>query len=196
MDPPAFLRIAVIVEIGLFALIGLTYRFRSFTSEPIDRRQEGPVILLGLRLTALAMLVAAILWMVDPQLLAWSTVPLPAIVRWSGVALIAMGGLFFVWTLHNLGRNLTDTVVIRREHRLVTTGPYRWVRHPFYLSFALCAIGFALATANPLFLVNGSIVFGFLVARTRIEEDRLIQRFGDDYRDYMSRVGRFWPRMK
>ena len=44
-----------------------------------------------------------------------------------------------------------------------------------------------------LFLTS-LIPFAFLVARTRIEEDKLVERFGDEYRDYMQKTGRFWPR--
>ncbi len=46
-------------------------------------------------------------------------------------------------TLRSLGKNLTDTVVTRRAHTLVTSAPYRWVRHPFYdaLALAVLAVG-------------------------------------------------------
>ena len=101
-----------------------------------------------------------------------------------------------VWTFHNLGKNLTDTVVTRQEHSLITSGPYRWVRHPFYLAGALGALGVCLATANWFFAVLGAVVLIFLYRRTRIEEAKLVERFGDDYRSYMQRVGRFLPRLR
>jgi len=43
-----------------------------------------------------------------------------------------LGGGLLIWTLRTLGANLTDTVITRKEHTLVTSGPYRWVPHPFY----------------------------------------------------------------
>jgi len=57
-----------------------------------------------------------------------------------------------------LGKNLTDTVVTRKEHTLVTSGPYRWVRHPF-----LCGVGFErggqlAATANWFYLLMGLVL--------------------------------------
>ena len=96
----------------------------------------------------------------------------------------------------NLGKNLTDTVVTRKDHTLVTRGPYRYVRHPFYLSCALCVLGGSVAMANWFIPLAGAIPFGFLVARTRIEEEKLVERFGVEYQDYMRRVGRFVPRLK
>ena len=64
--------------------------------------------------------------------MAWASVPIPLWLRWCGFILIGCWGLLFVWTFQTLGKNLTDTVVTRKDHTLVTTGPYRYVRHPFY----------------------------------------------------------------
>jgi protein-S-isoprenylcysteine O-methyltransferase Ste14 len=91
---------------------------------------------------------------------------------------------------------VTDTVVTRKEHTLVTTGPYRWVRHPFYVAFALAVLANSLVTANWFLFVTGGVVFVLLVVRTRKEEHRLIERFGDEYRAYMRRTGRFFPLLK
>ncbi len=178
-----------------FLPFGLYHRIRSnLTGEKLDRWQEGAFILFGLRLSGLPWFIGGIVWMVDPKLMAWASVPLPLWVRWSGFILIAFWGVLFVWTFQTLGTNLTDTVVTREEHTLVTTGPYRFVRHPFYLAFCLAVVGGSIVTANLFLLLTGMIPFGFLVARTRIEEEKLIERFGDEYRDYIARTGRFWPR--
>jgi protein-S-isoprenylcysteine O-methyltransferase Ste14 len=112
-----------------------------------------------------------------------------------GFILIAVWGVLFVWTFQTLGKNLTDTVVTRMEHTLVTTGPYRYVRHPFYLSFLIAVIGGGIVTANWYLFLTSLLPFAFLVARTRIEEEKLVERFGDEYREYMARTGRFWPRL-
>jgi protein-S-isoprenylcysteine O-methyltransferase Ste14 len=88
-----------------------------------------------------------------------------------------------------------DTVVTRKEHTLVTTGPYRYVRHPFYLAFFIAALGGSLIAANWFLLLASLLPIGFLVARTPIEEEKLIERFGNDYRQYMSATGRFFPKL-
>jgi protein-S-isoprenylcysteine O-methyltransferase Ste14 len=115
--------------------------------------------------------------------------------RWAGVGLGVLAAALLVWTFRSLGKNITDTVVTRKVHFLVMTGPYRWVRHPFYFSLALAVLANSLVTANWYVFSTGAMVFVLLVLRTSKEEENLIERFGDDYRQYMARTGRFWPRL-
>ena len=185
--------------IGVFLAImpfAVYFRIRSLTSEKLDRWQEGPCILFGLRLGAIPFFVGCIVWMIDPRWMAWSSLPIPSWLRWIGLALLMCVGLLLIWTFRYLRGNLTDTVVTRREHFLVTTGPYQYVRHPFYVSFALGVLAGGMVAANWFILLTGMIPFAFIVARTKIEEEKLVERFGDDYQDYMRRVGRFVPRLR
>jgi protein-S-isoprenylcysteine O-methyltransferase Ste14 len=135
-----------------------------------------------------------LLFLIEPAWMRWSALELAVWLRWVGVGLGAAVGLFIVWTFRHLGKNLTDTVVTRKEHTLVTTGPYRWVRHPFYVAIGLNVLALFLATANWFVLLTGSILFFLIYLRTRKEEENLVARFGAGYRDYMARTGRFWPR--
>lgn len=189
-------RLTLIIVVAAFAPFAVYRRIRSKTDEKLDRWQEGVFILFGLRLSGLPMFVGGIAWMIDPQWMAWSSIGIPLWLRWIGVAVVGCWGILLVWTFQNLGKNLTDTVVTRKDHALVTSGPYRFVRHPFYLSFALGIFGGSLAMANWFMLLAGVIPLGFLVARTRIEEEKLVERFGVEYQNYMRRVGRFVPRLK
>ena len=174
--------------------IGVYYRFKSqATGEKLDRRQEGLFILATLRPVGLAFWLGLVAFMINPSRMAWSSVPLPAWLRWTGVVILGVAcGLLF-WTFRSLGSNLTDTVVTRREHTLVTHGPYRWVRHPFYDSAALSVVGCFLVVSNWFLLLTGGVVLILLVVRTRTEEEKLLARFGDAYRRYMERTGRFLP---
>ncbi len=135
-----------------------------------------------------------IAYMVNPSWMAWSSVSLPGWLRWIGVGLGVIAGGLLIWTLHSLGKNLTDTVVTRREHTLVTSGPYRWVRHPFYDSLALCVLANSLATANWFIFFSGVLLILLIVVRTRREEEKLLARFDDAYRAYVERTGRFLPK--
>jgi protein-S-isoprenylcysteine O-methyltransferase Ste14 len=175
--------------------IGLYYRIRSqATREKLARREEGIFIMVGLRLCGLLAWIAIATYLINPAWMAWSLVALPAWLRWISavISLFAVPPLLF-WTFQSLGKNLTDTVVTRREHTLVTHGPYRWVRHPFYDVVFLWGLSFSLLTANWLLALLGGSAFAMMVVRTRIEEDKLIERFGDEYRTYMERTGRFLP---
>jgi protein-S-isoprenylcysteine O-methyltransferase Ste14 len=172
------------------------HRLRSRTGEPLDRRAEGLLILLTLRPLGLAMMAGLAAFMISPPSMAWSSLSLPAWVRWTGVGTGVLSAGLLAWTLANLGRNLTDTVVTRREHSMVSSGPYRRVRHPFYDAVALGVLANGLTAANWFLLGTGGLVVVLLVARTRREEERLVRRFGDAYRTYMSRTGRFLPRLR
>jgi protein-S-isoprenylcysteine O-methyltransferase Ste14 len=180
---------------GFLAVVLVTgfHRIKAGTREPLDRRQEGLFILWTLRPVALFFWGAVFAYMINPGWMAWSSLPLPIWVRWTGAGICAAAiGLLF-WTLRSLGTNLTDTVVTRRTHTLVTHGPYQWVRHPFYGCFALLLLGTALIAANWFMLVTGILVMLLLIIRTRTEEEHLLARFGEPYRAYMSRTGRFVP---
>ena len=106
-----------------------------------------------------------------------------------------VAGVLIVWTFHTLGKNLTDTVVTRKEHNLVTNGPYRWVRHPFYDAMALAILANALVAANWFLLLSGGLALALIFVRTRTEEEQLLARFDESYRAYMKRTGRFFPRL-
>jgi protein-S-isoprenylcysteine O-methyltransferase Ste14 len=194
-DEQLFRTILVVSAVLLFP-VTIFHRVRSqATGESLDRWQEGPLILFTLRPIGIATMLGLVAYMINPAWMAWSTMPVPVWLRWIGVALGALGGSLLVWTLRSIGKNLTDTVVTRREHTLVTKGPYRWVRHPFYDAVALSVTANALVAANWFLLAGGILTLALIVLRTGREEERLIARFGDAYREYMGRTGRFLPRV-
>ena len=189
-------RFILILGIAVIVPIGAYHRIKSqATGEKLDRHQEGIFILVTLRPIGIAFMAGLVTYMINPALMAWSSVALSNWLRWSGVVIGITGGLLLAVTFKTLGKNLTDTVVTRAAHTLVTRGPYRWVRHPFYLATALAVVANTLVTANWFLALTGGITFGLLVLRTRIEEEKLIERFGEDYKEYMKRTGRLLPRL-
>lgn len=196
MSDDLALRVVLIVDLLLLFPLMAYHRIKAHTNEKLDRRQEGLFILATLRPIALVFFVGAGTYLVNPARMAWSSVPLPMWLRWSGttgVFALCWGLLF--WTLRGLGTNLTDTVVTRREHTLVTSGPYRWVRHPFYDSLALLLLAIALTAANGFLLLTGVLFFVLIAIRTRTEEAKLLARFGEPYRAYQRRTGLFLPKI-
>jgi protein-S-isoprenylcysteine O-methyltransferase Ste14 len=188
-----------VLGVGFLAVLIITlyHRLRSWASkERLDRRQEGLFVLATLRPVGLLLWLGVIAYLVNPAWMAWSSVPLPAWLRWSGVGVYAIGVALLTWTLRRLGTNLTDTVVTRRAHTLVTQGPYRWVRHPFYDAMALLIVAIALIAANWFVLVTGVVVFLLLAVRAQTEEAHLFARFGDAYRTYSESTGRFVPKLR
>ncbi len=188
------------ILIAGFAIImpaSMYYRVKSQASrESLDRRQEGVFVLATLRPLGIASMFGLIAYMINPDWMAWSAVSLPAWVRWLGVGVGVMTGSLLIWTMRTLGKNLTDTVVTRKEHELVTGGPYRFVRHPFYCAFILAVLANSIVSANWFLLLTGVSAWLVIVFRTNKEEENLIARFGNDYRSYMQRTGRFFPRQR
>ncbi len=120
---------------------------------------------------------------------------LPGWFGWIGTAVFA-GALFLLWRSHaDLGRNWSAILRIRREHSLITDGIYRYIRHPMYAAHLLWAIAQGLLLENWLagwaFLV---IFVPFYLLRVPKEEKMMLEQFGHEYRQYISRTGRIIPR--
>lgn len=179
-----------------FFAVGAYFRIQSQRSgERLDRSKEGWALLIGIRLGGLVTLGSAAAWLWNPMWFAWAAVPVPDGVRWVGVAGFACAAAWLVWMFHTLGRNLTDTVVTRRDAKFVDHGPYRYVRNPMYVGILMVGMSFGLALGTWLVPLAASLMFTLLALRTRTEERYLIERFGDQYRAYMARVGRFFPKL-
>ena len=189
-------RLILIAGAAIIMPVAIYHRVRSQAGgESLDRRQEGLFVLATLRPLGAAAWFGTIAYMINPAWMAWSAVSLPAWLRWLGVGVGAVAGSLLIWTMHTLGKNLTDTVVTRKDHELVTGGPYRFVRHPFYGAALLAILANSSVAANWFILLTGGLGCLVLVFRTNKEEENLIARFGDDYRGYMERTGRFFPRL-
>lgn len=197
MTDETLLRWTVLAGLLLLLPPMVYFRVRSQTAgkERLDRSQEGWFMLLTLRPLALVAAFAMFGWLAAPQAMRWSQAPLPVSWRWWGIAPAVLGAALILWAFYHLGANLTDTVVTRSSATLVRSGPYRLVRHPYYDGYLLVLLGNSLLSASWLLLASGLLVFVLLVVRTRREEERLVARFGDEYRDYMATTGRFLPRL-
>jgi len=189
-------RLALLVMFAGAVSIGVYHRLQAAkTGEKFDRRQEGVWLAVMLRLAGLVLWLATFAYLVWPPAVGWASWPLPVWLRWSGAGFGFAGVALMYATLTSLGKNLTDTVSTRADATLVTRGPYRYVRHPFYVTAALLMLAATLLSANVLIAVSGLVVIVLLVLRTPLEEQKLIEKFGDDYRGYIATTGRFFPRI-
>ena len=117
--------------------------------------------------------------------------------RWTGGIVTCLGIALFSWAHYILGMNWTAVLALSKEQELITAGPYHYVRHPMYSAFFAIGLGFLLLSANwlvgILYLSSLTLMYGMRVSR---EEEMLIGRFGDSYRQYMQKTGRILPRLK
>jgi protein-S-isoprenylcysteine O-methyltransferase Ste14 len=114
-------------------------------------------------------------------------------VRWIGVALFTIGGILRLWPVFVLGRRFSGLVAIQPGHKLVTSGIYRFLRHPSYLGLLIGALGWALAFRSGVGVILAALNLIPLVARMNAEEAMLISEFGKEYEDYRARTSRLIP---
>lgn len=112
---------------------------------------------------------------------------------WAGAAITAAGLLFTVWARVHLGRNWSGVVTLKQDHELVTSGPYRLVRHPVYTGLLLAFAGTALARDEWRGLIAVVIMLAALWRKLRLEEKWLTQQFGEIYTHYKQRVAALIP---
>ena len=196
MSPEDPFRIALLAIFSLTVAIVGYHRFQAAKSgDRITRKDEGILLAVSLRFAGLCLWVATLAYLIDPAWMEWARLPIPNGLRWLGAAFGALFIGLIYWTLTHLGKNLTDTVMTRARATLVTTGPYRLVRHPFYVSVGLVILAVTLLAANGFVGVCGLLVIVLLVVRTPKEEQKLVEKFGDSYRAYRATTGRFLPKI-
>jgi protein-S-isoprenylcysteine O-methyltransferase Ste14 len=112
---------------------------------------------------------------------------------WIGVGMLVAGLAFSIWARRRLGRNWSGTVTLKENHELIRTGPYRWVRHPIYTGLLVGFLGTAVSLCEWRGLVAIALATIALLLKIRLEEDWMIETFGDRYRRYRADVRALVP---
>jgi protein-S-isoprenylcysteine O-methyltransferase Ste14 len=175
---------------------GSYHRYRSnLQPDRFNRiKNEGPVTFAILRMCGAALWGFCFLFPFAPSLFSSLHLELPLWVHWAGLIMALFAVPMGVSVFRNIGRNITDTVETRAHHELVTTGIYRYIRHPLYTTGFLLFFGLGLFSALWPVLLLSLVVLITLSVRTVKEEERLIAEFGDRYRTYMANTGKFIPK--
>jgi protein-S-isoprenylcysteine O-methyltransferase Ste14 len=159
----------------------------------VVRSAVGPREGVLLTISATGQFVIPLIYVMTGQPAVADTVFHPWVAALGVVVLIAAVVLFRV-THKQLGRNWSISLETRSDHKLVTAGLYRYVRHPMYSSFLLSAIAQLLLLPNwvagPSGLVGLAILFFFRVGK---EEALMVETFGEQYRVYMRKTARIVP---
>lgn len=197
MDIDQTFRLMMVAIFVISASISKYHRRKAkLSGEAISRRDEGRVAMLLRAAVALPLMLSFLAYMINPSWMAWSELALPVWARWVGVGL-GIACLPLLWTLfQSIGSNISETVLTKKNHRLVMTGPFRWIRHPLYTVAMLLFFSYGLMASNWWMMMFTALGLGLIeVLVIPKEEVELIAKFGDEYRDYQERVGKLLPRL-
>jgi protein-S-isoprenylcysteine O-methyltransferase Ste14 len=192
-------RIAFWGLFGAMVLMRCTFAFRvrrageRLLPDRAAIRREGWV-LFAMQLLALLFFISLVVYAFSPLRLRALALPLPGWLRWAGVVLGLASLGFWTWTHVALGPLWSAQLQLREGHRLVTSGPYARIRHPMYTAIFGWMAGLALVSANWALVVGVAGTIAFWAARVPREEQMMLEQFGDEYREYMKRTGRYFPR--
>ena len=188
----------ILAGIFLLTAMGISSYFRRKadreSGERISRRVDGTPMMTVIRLGGLILWLSPFVYLINPDWMVWSKIGLPEWIRWLGVGLGVLCTLGIYWLFSSIGSGITATSATRQRHTLVTRGPYRWVRHPLYTFGSSMFVAFGMMADNWFIALLGVLAFIAMAIRTPKEEANLIEKFGDEYRAYMQRTGRFLPK--
>jgi len=181
----------VLLAIGWYAIRFEHARRSRRLPIKFNARDTRENILLLISLTGLGILPLLYVATAFPRFADYTFRPAQA---WLGVLFAVAAMLLFQMTHRALGRNWSITLQLRQDHKLITSGVYRRIRHPMYTAFWLWAIAQACLLPNWFAGFSGLVGFGVLFfGRIAREEQMMLRTFGDDYRDYMSKTYRIIP---
>lgn len=121
----------------------------------------------------------------------WQIIPRSA--KPSGFVFLALSALLATWSVIHFRRHKTTTEPFGTPTALVTSGPYQISRNPMYTSQIIALIGFALLMGSVIpFILLVLFPFGMSYFYIRHEERKLQELFGDEFRNYSSKVGRWF----
>ena len=189
----------ILAALILFTGMGTSIYFRrkadKTTGEQISRKVDGSVMMNIIKFGGLILWLSPFAYLINPLWMSWSKIGLPEWARWLGIGIGVLCSLGIYWLFSSIGNGITPTSATRKEHTLVINGIYRWVRHPLYTIGSSLFVSFGMMADNWFIASLGILAFIAMAVRTPKEEANLIEKFGDEYREYMKHTGRFLPKL-
>lgn len=196
VDEELLFRIVFVSLYLVFAGVRFYYRGKTIGRE--SEKDYGSVDAmgksgLGLSVAILLYLGGTLVYVIIPDWISWAYIELTPVVRFFGAGVAVLSIALVAWIHRVLGRQYSAKHEIQKGHQLITVGPYSRVRHPMYTTLNLFSISMSLVSSNLLLILFSVLValpFPWIAMR---EEAMLTDQFGDEYRTYMKRTGRFLP---
>ena len=180
---------AIVVEMVIRAPINKERKKEKMTEQRVSSQEKNLLLLLLLGMFIVPLIYSASNW------LDFANYTLPTWAGWVGVVLIVLALIVF-WRAHaDLKTNWSPSLEIREKHELITRGIYGYIRHPMYASQWLWVLAQPLLLQNWLAGWLDLVVFIFFyLLRVRAEEKMMIDAFGEQYKEYMKKVGGVFPK--
>ena len=174
---------------GLFAIVWIA-RSRSANQTEASEPRSSRLIHLSLLAAAFVLIFASGLRLgsLDVELLGPSDALFVV-----GLTIALLGVVFMIWARQHLGLYWSGTITLKEGHRLIRTGPYRFVRHPIYSGFVLAIAGSGLAQGNLRGLLAIAIAVTAYARKIRLEESWLAAHFGEEYARFQREVRALIP---
>ena len=180
-------KILFIVASIIFVLIRIKFHQSEQTDlqEVSSTRERGVVLLFSTSL-----LVTHLWWIVNIE--STHTLTISQLVG----ACLMLGSLpLLFWVHHSLGIYFSARLVLQKDHQIIRTGPYQWVRHPMYSVGFLYLIGAGLLSNSLLVLIVPTGCFALLVAVRIRDEETMLESVSPEYKQYQLTTGRFIPKI-
>lgn len=161
----------------------------------LKQREEGIVSKLA-GLLGMIGFIALVAYVINPGWVSWAGLAFPQWLRWTSLGIAILGFALLQWAQVTLANSWSDTPRMMKEQPLITSGPYRFIRHPIYSAFLVILGSTLFISSNWLIgICWAGMTILETISRIGFEEALMLEYFGDQYREYMKRTGRFFPRL-
>ena len=196
-----FFRLSFITLWALFTLVRFYYGRKTKTHDSVagvmEKLKTTEEVGIGFKIITLIIgvfgVLGLVLYLLSPSWWKWTVIPISGWIQWLGIV-VAIGSIFFLIRVHqHLDKQWSITLEVQEDHKLITTGPYKYVRHPMYLGLFLYTIGLMMVSLDVFVILFFAFTIWVNYRRIPGEEQMLMEKFGDEYLDYIKRSGRLLP---
>lgn len=192
-----WVRIAAVLIVLSSAAIAIRFKLTLRRNSKPQRSQVEPTWLSHLIASTAILLSAATLWAILRPNSYTNAISIPSnALPISGLILGSIGCLLMYSSLASLGKNFSGTSGTYTTHQLITSGPYRYIRHPYYTATAAIITGLALLLSSLAIFCLGSLLVYLLNIRSYAEEHELRELFGEAFKTWEATTGKFLPRFR
>jgi protein-S-isoprenylcysteine O-methyltransferase Ste14 len=135
-----------------------------------------------------------LIYFINPSWIIFISIPFPQFVNWMGAIFGLLGIALLIWVHLILGKEWSADLQLNTDHQLIESGPYSRIRHPMYTALITIYLALGIISSNYIVLTVFILIIISVIIRIPEEEKMMIEKFGERYRIYMQKTGRFLPK--